>query len=111
MALLWLMHLASYLINRTAFNKKFFDERNVDNFQREDIENEIYRPVMEQFRTTKSLWLVQITVYLYVLYIYYKEHDTQLICDLWIPLDFLIFMSMGLYAYICLREQMSKKQE
>ena len=112
--LLWLMHFFSYLINRNSFNKKFFDDPVVDDFKRfnqDPTDALIYRPVVEQFRTTKSLWLVQGVVYFYVLYVYWWEHGSQLIVDLWIPLDFLIFLSMAIYAFICHRkDQLLKSQ-
>ena len=109
MIMLWVMHFASYLINRHSFNTKVFDDNFNDNHQkdyyRRDNEacSSVYRPAMEQFKTTKSLWVVQGVVYLYVISVYWKHHGSQMIVDLWVPLDFSIFISMGIYAYICLR--------
>ena len=71
----------------------------------------IYRPVFSQFKTTKSLWIVQGIVYFYVLYIYYYHHGEQMIVDLWIPLDFLIFLSMAIYAFICYRKALKEKSQ
>lgn len=46
-AILWLMHLASFIINRSSFNKKFYDERQINDYRRPGVERDIYRPVME----------------------------------------------------------------
>jgi len=48
-------------------------------------------------------------VYLYVLFVFYSKHGEILIADLWIPLDFLIFLSMGVYAYMVHKTQIDAK--
>lgn len=110
--MLWFMHFLSFLINRNSFNKKFFDDPEIDDFKKynkDPTDALIYRPVVEQFKTTKSLWLVQGLVYFFVLYVYSIENGSQLIADLWIPLDFLIFLSMAIYAFICHRKDQTLK--
>lgn len=42
---------------------------------------------------------------MYVLFVFYSKHGEILIADLWIPLDFLIFLSMGVYAYMVHKTQ------
>ena len=114
MLILWLMHFISFLINRRSLSKQFFDNTQIDDFKRLDTEQGdmlIHRPVFAQFKTTKSLWFVQGMVYFYVLYVYYYEHGTQMIVDLWIPLDFLIFLSMAIYAFICYRKAQQEKSQ
>ena len=37
------------------------------------------------------------------MFIYAQNHGKQMVVDIWVPLDFCLFFSMGIYAYICLR--------
>ena len=57
-----------------------------------------------------TLWIVQGLIYIACMLFYFKVAPYELIFDLWIPLDFFIFLSMTAYAIICHQENKRREE-
>jgi hypothetical protein len=45
-----------------------------------------------------------------VWYVYWQEHGKYLVVDLWVPLDFCIFLAAAIYAYLCHRKTLKRQR-
>ena len=107
MSILWFMHIALFLIHRFSFTinlnpVKSDVKSDYDAFDAlADVSSTShYRPVIHEFKTMKMTWIVQMIVYIGVFYLYFKRAGTSVIFEIWVPMDFLSFGAMGVYALI-----------
>ena len=116
---LWAMHIFQFALNRNLFvlSKGQITD---DEYQRvssaiessEDHPESIhYRYMKREFHSNKYIWIVQTVFYIGVLIGYMFTHGKEIIYDLWVPLDLLIFVSMGIYAFTQYRIHECKKQK
>jgi hypothetical protein len=77
--------------------------------QEEHSDSLHYRYMKREFHSNKFIWIVQGVFYIGVLIMYLMVSGNEIIYDLWVPLDLLIFCSMGIYALSEYRSHEQKK--
>lgn len=101
LGVLWVVHIGVFIVNRYSFKNNLHEKVIVDENPLESLTVvSHYKPVIHEFETNKYFWIAQGILYI-GWFSYYKTLDEiSLLFEVWMPLDFLMFLAISLNAFI-----------